>query len=105
MINNKADFYGEFKTFDIKGSVRLSLQDTLIKYYITSKDIKTITPFMDFLNTKVKIPPTVSNWIYKYITAKRHKIEQFYGEFDYKTLDFLMISQIFLNFGVYFFST
>ncbi len=77
--DDKVDFDGNFLAHKLKGKLKLTLQNSLLRYYIYDMNADTIAPFMDFLNQKVTIIEEVSNWIYKYIVAKRYKLSYLYG--------------------------
>ncbi len=77
--DNRVDFDGNFLAHKLKGRLKLTLQNSLLRYYIYDINADTIAPFMDFLNQKVTIIEEVSNWIYKYIVAKRYKLSYLYG--------------------------
>jgi hypothetical protein len=85
---NKIDFDGSFKTHKIKGFAKLTLKDDILDYYIYDATANEITTFMDYLNSKITINKEISNWIYRYITAKMYNLHYITGKLDIRTGDF-----------------
>lgn len=89
LVKEKADYYGTYDTFNMAGDLKLTLENGLIKYYVnTADEVDSIAPFMVNLERKVDIEQEVASWIYRYIIAKKYKLEYLYGEYNYKTGNF-----------------
>ena len=79
------EFDGTFFTHNVNGKIKTTLNKNILQYYIYDVKSGNIAPFMDFLNSKIKINETISNWIYKYIVAKDYHLEYIYGKIDIDT--------------------
>ena len=88
LTQNIIDFDGSFKTHGLKGFAKLTLDNDMLNYYIYDTSAKSIAPFMDYLNSKIKINKEISNWIYKYILAKKYKLHYIYGKINIQTKEF-----------------
>lgn len=86
--NDKYQFDGEYSISNLSGNATLLLEHNNLFYRIDSKEMETIEPFMEFLNTKVEIEPQINDWVYKNIVAKKYRIEKLEGLFDIKTFDY-----------------
>ena len=85
LTNKKIDYDGTFYTHNINGNLKLTLQNNVLQYYIYNTTSDNISYFMDFLNQKIKINKTISNWIYKNIIAKDYNILYLAGKINIKT--------------------
>ncbi len=83
--NNIYSYDGVFITHNINGKIKLTLKNNILQYYIYNVKSNNIAPFMDYLNSKIKINKIISNWIYKYITAKDYHLQYLFGRIDLKT--------------------
>ena len=88
LTTNSMDFDGSFTTHSLKGFAKLTLDNNMLNYYIYNTSAKNIAPFMDYLNSKIKINKEISNWIYRYIIAKKYKLHYIYGKINIKTKEF-----------------
>ena len=88
LTRNIINFDGSFKTHGLKGFAKLTLDNNILNYYIYNTTAKSIAPFMDYLNSKIKINKEISNWIYRYIIAKRYKLYYLYGKINIQTKEF-----------------
>jgi len=88
LSQNLINFDGSFDTHGLKGYVKLTLDNNILNYYIYDTSAKSIAVFMDDLNTKIKINREISNWIYKYIVAKKYKLHYIFGKINIKTGEF-----------------
>ncbi len=88
LTQNIINFDGSFKTHGLKGFAKLTLHNNILNYYIYNTSAKSIAPFMDYLNSKIQINKEISNWIYKYIIAKKYKLHYIYGKINIKTKEF-----------------
>lgn len=75
-----ASFLGKYNLEGIKGDIRLKLIEDKIDFFINSlyfknENLKNITEKFD-LNQEIK------NWIYRYIVAKKYKLEYLKGKID-----------------------
>ncbi len=85
LTDKKLDYDGTFFTHNINGNLKLTLQNNILQYYIYNTTSNNISYFMDFLNQKIKIDKTISNWIYKYIIAKDYNLLYLTGKINIKT--------------------
>lgn len=82
------DFKGSYEVQNLQGNINLHVNKSLLEYQIDMQKTSSIDNFMDFLNTKVKLEPEVSNWIYKYIRAADYQINYLKGKFDFNTYNY-----------------
>ena len=92
LINNKFEYDGTFFTHDLNGKAKLTLKNNMLYYYLYDTKTNSIAPFMDYLNSKLKINKIISNWIYKYIVAKHYDLEYLSGRINTKTGNFYPLS-------------
>jgi len=88
LSQNLINFDGSFDTHGLKGYVKLTLDNNILNYYVYDTSAKSIAVFMDDLNTKIKINREISNWIYRYIVAKKYKLHYIFGKINIKTGEF-----------------
>lgn len=82
------DFEGDYNILNITGHTKLLLENSKLSYKLDTKELHSIVPFMEYLNTKVSIEPQINDWIYKNIIAQKYKVENLEGVFDIKTLEY-----------------
>ena len=87
-IDKKYEFDGTFFTHNINGKAKLTLERNMFQYYLYDIKSSNIAPFMDYLNEKIYINKIISNWIYKYIVAKKYNLKYLFGKIDIKTGEF-----------------
>ncbi len=78
--SSKLDFIGDYDIHNLNGNAKIKIVDKIVKFdinskYFNNKTLKKITDIFP-LNKKIK------NWIYKYIVAKKYKLEYLKGEID-----------------------
>lgn len=81
-------FKGTYEIKNLKGNLSLHVKNSLLSYELNVQKTSSIDSFMDFLNTKVKLEPEVSNWIYKYVRAKSYEIKYLKGQINLKTYNY-----------------
>ncbi len=84
----EGEFKGVYKTHNIQGDLKLKTKQNILYYEANSKDFASLKPFMKALNRKIKLNPTINNWIYKKAVAKSYKIEYFRGRYNFKNGNF-----------------
>ncbi|NPA81513.1 MAG: DUF3971 domain-containing protein, partial [Epsilonproteobacteria bacterium] len=67
---------------NIKGASKLFLEGGVLKYYLSTDEFDSLRPFMNFLESKIKINDKISAWIYKKIVAKKYKLRYLEGKYD-----------------------
>ncbi len=83
-VNDSGYFDGKFNIFNVKGSLKIFLNNENIKFYLSSNEFDSLEPLMNFLERKFSINPEISSWIYKKVKAKQYEVKYFEGNYDLK---------------------
>ncbi|WP_187648399.1 YhdP family protein [Nitrosophilus labii] len=83
LINKNISFNGDYLIQDIKGKIKASLENNILKFnidsqYFNNESLKKITELFT-------LHKTIKNWIYKKIVANKYRLEYLNGEIDLKS--------------------
>lgn len=81
-------FKGKYEVSNLAGKIEFLVNNDELFYRLDSVALDSIEPFMEHLNTFITIEPNINNWVYKFITATKYKINNLEGKFNLKTLEY-----------------
>lgn len=83
-FNEKLNYYGKAYYENMQTNVNMELNEKLARFYLVSETFENLK----FLKKFLDLPAVAEEWMYDNVEGE-FKLEEFYGEFDFKTREII----------------